>query len=75
MLSLFSERYKKRVIAQYIEPGRAALTLYSIFIEWFVAFVFADSLTVEQFRTETRAAVRIARHGIPVAPRETPGAE
>jgi AcrR family transcriptional regulator len=81
-LSVLLEKLQAhRLIGTHVEPGRAAITIYSIYFTWFSVFLVSEDMTIERLREEIRRGTEIAIHGLlPPAKRRgaraaRPGAE
>jgi AcrR family transcriptional regulator len=62
-------------LAPQVEPGRAAVTLYGIYLTWLLAFAASEALPAERMREEVRRGVALAMAGIaktPPRPRRGP---
>jgi AcrR family transcriptional regulator len=47
-----------------VEPGRAAIALYSAFFTWFFAYLTNDSVDLDDVREQLRESVRLIMYGL-----------
>jgi len=47
-----------------VEPGRAAIALYSAFFTWFFAYLANDSVELDDLREELRETIQLIMHGL-----------
>lgn len=51
-------------LAEDFELGRAATTLYAVYVSWFMAFVASDAVSPETFRREVRAGLELVMRSL-----------
>jgi AcrR family transcriptional regulator len=64
-LSLLLEKLQARgLLGAHVEPGRAAITIYSIYFTWFSVFLVGEDVTIERLHQEIRRGTEIAMCGL-----------
>jgi len=64
-LSLLLEKLQAHcLLGAHVEPGRAAITIYSIYFTWFSVFLVSEDITIERLREEIRRTTEIAMRGL-----------
>lgn len=65
---LLGELEARGDLAPGADPGRGAVTLYSVFITWFLVFITTEEFSVDAFRHEMRAGVGLVMNGLAARP-------
>jgi len=64
-LSFLLEKLKTHGrLGAHAEPGRAAITLYSLYFTWFSLFLISEELTLERLHEEVRRGSEIVIRGL-----------
>jgi AcrR family transcriptional regulator len=64
-LSLLLEKLQAhRLLGAHVEPGRAAITIYSIYFTWFSVFLVSEDMTIERLHEEIRRGTEIVMCGL-----------
>jgi hypothetical protein len=45
-------------------PGRGAITLYSVYVSWFMAYLANDTISLETLREQVREGLRVVMQGL-----------
>jgi AcrR family transcriptional regulator len=70
-LSLLLEKLQAHgLLGAHVEPGRAAITIYSIYFTWFSVFLVGEDMTIERLHQEIRRGIEIAMCGLLPLPEE-----
>jgi AcrR family transcriptional regulator len=62
--ALLGELQARGDLRRGVEPGRAAIALYSAFFTWFFAYLANDLVELDDLREELRESVRLIMHGL-----------
>lgn len=46
------------------DTGRGAITLYGVYVSWFMAYLANDSIQLDTVRTQVRECIRVVVHGL-----------
>lgn len=46
------------------DPGRGAVTLYGVYLSWFMAYLANDAIEVASLREQVRAGIAVVMHGL-----------
>ena len=64
-LSLLLEKLQAhRLLGAQVEPGRAAIMVYSIYFTWFSVFLVSEDMTIERLHEEIRRGTEIVMCGL-----------
>jgi len=66
--TLLGEMQARGDLRRGVEPGRAAIALYSAFFSWFFTYLASDSVAFDDVRAQLRASVRLILHGVLAQP-------
>jgi AcrR family transcriptional regulator len=64
LTSLLENLRERGGLGAHVEPGRAAITLYSIYFFWFAVFLVDEGVTIERLREEVRRGLEIGVRGL-----------
>ncbi|MFQ5418158.1 MAG: TetR/AcrR family transcriptional regulator [Myxococcota bacterium] len=71
LTSLLEKLRERGGLGAHVEPGRAAITLYSVYIVWFAVFLVDEGVTIERLREEVRRGIEIGVCGLlPISAQE-----
>lgn len=62
--ALLSDLREGGRLAGDVDPARAATTLYAVYATWIVMWAAVETLSLERFREEVRAGVRLVMRGL-----------
>ncbi len=46
------------------DPGRGAITLYSVYVSWFMAYLANDAISLDTLRAQVREGIGVVMHGL-----------
>lgn len=70
LLSALLDALKTRgELRRGVEPGRAAIALYSAFFTWFFVYLTDDAVELDRVRDQLRESVALIMHGLLVNPK------
>jgi AcrR family transcriptional regulator len=62
--ALLQELRSRGDLDRKVEPGRGAVTLYGVYLSWFMAYLANDSIKVASLREQVRAGIAVVMHGL-----------
>jgi AcrR family transcriptional regulator len=62
--TLLQELQSRGTLDLNANPGRGAITLYSVYVSWFMAYLANDTISLETLREEVREGLRVVMHGL-----------
>jgi len=62
--ALLQELRSRGTVGPGIETGRGAITLYGVYVTWFMAYLANDTIPLETLRAEVREGIRVVMHGL-----------
>ena len=62
--ALLQELRSRGALDPDANPGRAAITLYGVYITWFMAYLANDAIGLETLRVQVREGIGIVMHGV-----------
>ena len=62
--ALLGELQARGDLRRDVEPGRAAIVLYSAFFTWFFAYLANDTVELDDVREQLRESVQLIMHGL-----------
>lgn len=64
LTALLGELQARGDLRREVEPGRAAIVLYSAFFTWFFAYLANDTVELDDVREQLRESVQLIMHGL-----------
>jgi AcrR family transcriptional regulator len=62
--ALLHELRSQGALDLHADPGRGAVTLYGVYISWFMTYLASDAITLETLRTQVHAGLALVMHGL-----------
>lgn len=71
---LLEELQRRGSVRADVEPGPAAIAVYSIYITWLMAWIASDTISFDALRDQLHAGIRVLVRGL-ASPPHAPGRE
>ena len=62
--ALLQELQGRGTLDPNANAGRGAITLYSVYVSWFMAYLANDTISLEILREQVREGLRVVMHGL-----------
>ena len=62
--ALLQELQSRGILDLNANPGRGAITLYSVYVSWFMAYLANDTISLEILREQVREGLRVVMQGL-----------
>ena len=62
--ALLQELRSQGALDPNADPGRGAITLYGVYVSWFMAYLANDAISLETLRTQVHGGLGIVMHGL-----------
>jgi AcrR family transcriptional regulator len=62
--ALLRELRSRGALDPQADPGRGAITLYGVYVSWFMAYLANDAIELEVLRAQVREGIGVVMHGL-----------